>query len=44
MFKIDLGKLLRILENLGQYNTVTVPETIKAEARLALDRMLRLAA
>ena len=42
MFKIDLGKLLRTLENLGQYNTVTVPETIKAEARLALDRMLAL--
>jgi quinolinate synthase len=44
MFKIDLGKLLRTLEDLGQYNTVTVAETIKADARLALDRMLRLAA
>jgi quinolinate synthase len=44
MFKIDPGKLLRTLEDLGRYNTVTVPETTKADARLALDRMLRMSA
>jgi quinolinate synthase len=42
MFKIDLAKLLWTLENLGSVNVVTVPENIKAEARLALDRMLSL--
>ncbi|MEJ2640099.1 MAG: quinolinate synthase NadA [Desulfosarcinaceae bacterium] len=44
MFKIDLNKLSKTLENLGQYNTVTVPERIKNDARLALGRMLRMAA
>lgn len=44
MFKIDPPKLLRTLEDLGQHNTVTVPETTKADARLALDRMLRISA
>jgi quinolinate synthase len=42
MFKIDPAKLLLTLENLGEVNVVTVPEDIKAEARLALDRMLAL--
>jgi quinolinate synthase len=42
MFKIDPAKLLWTLENLGSVNVVTVPEDIKAEARLALDRMLSL--
>lgn len=42
MFKINLNNLLWTLENLGQVNVVTVPESVKAEARLALDRMLAL--
>lgn len=42
MFKIDLAKLLWTLENLGSVNVVTIPEDIKAGARLALDRMLSL--
>ncbi|MFC1533551.1 quinolinate synthase NadA [Thermodesulfobacteriota bacterium] len=43
MFKINLGKLLWTLENIGQVNVVKVPEDIKADARVALDRMLALA-
>jgi quinolinate synthase len=42
MFKIDLAKLLWTLENPGGVNVVTVPEDLKAGARLALDRMLSL--
>jgi quinolinate synthase len=42
MFRINLDNLLATLENLGGVNVVTVPEAIKAEARLALDRMLAL--
>lgn len=42
MFKINLEKLLWTLENLGQANQVVVPEPVKTEARLALDRMLTL--
>jgi quinolinate synthase len=42
MFKIDLAKFLWTLENVGSVNVVTIPEDIKAEARLALDRMLSL--
>jgi quinolinate synthase len=42
MFKIDLAKLLWTLENLGSVNVVTIPEDIKAAARLALDHMLSL--
>jgi quinolinate synthase len=42
MFKINREKLLWTLENLGQANQVVVPEPIKTEARLALDRMLTL--
>jgi quinolinate synthase len=44
MFKIDLSKLLWTLENLGSVNVVTIPEGMKSEARLALDRMLSLSA
>ncbi len=43
MNKIDLESLLRTLENIGHYNVVTVPEEIKTDSRLALDRMLALA-
>ena len=43
MFKINPGNLLHILENLGTVNLVTVPEAIRNDARLALDRMLELA-
>ena len=42
MFRINLEKLWWTLENLGEVNVVEVPEDIKAEARLALDRMLSL--
>ena len=42
MFKIDLAKLRWTLENPGSVNVVTIPEDIKSEARLALDRMLSL--
>lgn len=42
MFKINLGNLLQMLNNIGKVNVVTVPEEIKAEAKLALDRMLAL--
>ncbi len=43
MFKINLQNLLQALENIGEYNVISVPEDIKADARLALDRMLSLA-
>lgn len=42
MFRINLQNLLWILENLGTVNRVTVPDDIKADALLALDRMLQL--
>lgn len=42
MNKIDLHNLLWTLENLGEVNTVTVPEKTKKEARIALERMLSL--
>jgi quinolinate synthase len=42
MFRINLKNLLWTLENIGQVNVVTVPEAIKAEALVALDRMLTL--
>jgi len=42
MFKIDPAKLLQTLENLGEVNVVNISEDIKAEARLALNRMLAL--
>ncbi len=43
MFKINLKNLLWTLENIGQVNVITVPEETKADARMALDRMLALA-
>lgn len=43
MFKIDPEKLLRSLEEIGKKNVVTVPEDVKTDARVALDRMLALA-
>ena len=42
MFKINLKNLLWSLENIGKVNVVTVPEEIKSDARVALDRMLSL--
>jgi len=42
MFKINLKNLLWTLENVGKVNVVAVPEDIKNDARLALDRMLDL--
>jgi len=42
MFKINLENLLKTLENIGQINIITVPEAIKKDARLALERMLTL--
>jgi quinolinate synthase len=42
MFKINLKNFLSTLENIGQVNVVTVPEEIKTDARMALDRMLAL--
>jgi quinolinate synthase len=43
MFKINLKNLLWALENIGVVNVVTVPDAVKTDARLALDRMLNLA-
>lgn len=42
MFKITLEKLLHTINHLGEANVVTVPEEIKADARIALNRMLAL--
>lgn len=42
MFKTSPKDLLRTLENLEQRNVIHVPEEIKADAKLALDRMLAL--
>ncbi len=42
MFKINPGNLLWTLNNIGQVNVVTIPEQTKAEAKVALDRMLAL--
>ena len=44
MFKINLKNLLWAVENIGQVNVITVPEVIRADARMALDRMLALGA
>lgn len=43
MFKITPQNLLWTLENIGQVNVITMPEDIKTDARMALDRMLALA-
>ncbi len=42
MARINLQNLLGTLENLGKVNVVTVPDGIRANALLALDRMLKL--
>ncbi|MBN1849169.1 MAG: quinolinate synthase NadA [Deltaproteobacteria bacterium] len=42
MFKTDPESLLRTLENIGQFNMIHLPEAIKEDSRLALDRMLTL--
>jgi len=42
MFKINLGNLLWTLNNIGKVNVVSVPEQVKAQAKVALDRMLSL--
>lgn len=42
MFKINPQNLLWTLENIGKVNVITVPEKIKEESRVALDRMLAL--
>ncbi|MFC1863824.1 quinolinate synthase NadA [Thermodesulfobacteriota bacterium] len=42
MYKINLENLLWTLENIGKVNVVKVPEEIKADAQIALDRMLAL--
>lgn len=42
MFRINPKNLLWTLENLGQVNVVEVPEAIRKDARMALDRMLTL--
>ena len=42
MYKINPEKLLDVLLHIGVKNVVTVPDDIKRDARLALDRMLTL--
>ncbi len=44
MFKISLQSVAWVLENLGEVNVVRVPEPVRSQARVALDRMLQLAA
>jgi len=43
MYKINLENLLSTLENIGKSNIVEVPEDIKTDAALSLNRMLSLA-
>ena len=42
MYKINLRNLLWTLDNIGKINIVTVPEQIKIEAKVALERMLEI--
>ena len=42
MFKINLKNLLYTLNNIGKVNIINVKNTIKKDAKLALDRMLTL--
>lgn len=42
MYKIDLKKLLHTLQHIGDVNVIRLPDDIKADAGLALDRMLAL--
>jgi len=43
MYKINPMNLLWTLENIGKGNVVTVPDEIKRDSKIALDRMLSLA-
>lgn len=42
MFKINLNNLCWILDNPGEVNIIKVPHDVKADAKLALERMLLL--
>lgn len=42
MFRISLNHVLWTLDNLGEVNVISVPEEIKKDARLALERMLEI--
>ena len=42
MYKINLENLFWVLENIGKVNVVKVPNEIKFDAQVALDRMLAL--
>ncbi|MFZ5515956.1 MAG: quinolinate synthase NadA [Candidatus Zhuqueibacterota bacterium] len=42
MYKINLNNLCWTLDNLGKVNIVSVPNTVKSDARKALDRMLQI--
>lgn len=42
MFKINLRKLLETLTHIGRSNVVVVPDSVRCDARWALDRMLAL--
>jgi len=44
MYQITMGRFLYALENLETFDPVVVPEAVKHFSRVALDRMLRLAA
>ena len=43
MYKINTGNLLHLLDDLGRFNEVIVGEEVAEGARLALNRMLKLA-
>ena len=42
MYKINLYNLCWTLDNLGQVNIVQVPEEIKKDALIALNKMLQI--
>jgi quinolinate synthase len=42
MFKTSLGDLARVLEEFPPDNRIKVPEYIRGDAKLALERMLAL--
>lgn len=42
MFRISLNHVLWTLDNIGKVNVVHVPENIKQDARIALERMLEI--
>ncbi len=43
MYQITMGRLLYTLENLDEFPTVEVPESVRHYSRVALDRMLSIA-